>query len=624
MSDNQEKWVTYRDDPAGYNKQCYSQWLKLWERFKERNKENIQLANNYSQDLHDRKNDERLSRACLFIPLISPAMWSRIGYMLNLTFAVKEPIEVLPTDEGETFLQIAKNIKTLIHKYLQKDKFKLTCLEMKMAQELLPISFIKVAEFEESKKILEIEEPEMKEYPQAEVKLPKKKVWKSVKGQWRPTCILFTQDAVFYDPAPSRWFEKQFVGTVTSLTLGELVSRYDTKMYEPKKEDQSPMTKEEYIQAIKEKGEKWAIADDWNEEVQTSMAGESKEGTSWGTKYKVLENYHKVEDEEGNISRKITTSTGNLVLWDRDYPYEKLDIPDPFVPIIGYPVLNQVEGITTADMMKHLQHATNDFFNIIIDAGKYGIFPPRMRDSQCNVVSKQITAPGVEWVIDVPTGKTLEQCIRQLFTITPVGREFFEIIGVLRELAEIAGGAPMDILSAGISNPEETATKTVERTKGMNSRLSGINILQDVEIYKRIAYIMWIMTLERLSVDQKYPIGKGIEFGIGDLNGEFEFDVPHLSGMAERDLKVKKLQDLLLILKGTPFWSHPAMVPVIYGILEKISEYSLLSEFKEIFPVKLVKDLSTPIAPAGPEGGGPGAGGLMDMIKTMVLQRSMQ
>ena len=618
MADDKEKWITYKDDPAGYNKQCYSQWVKLWERFRERNKENVQLANNYSQDLHDRKNDERLSRACLFIPLISPAMWSRIGYMLNLTFAVKEPIEVLPVEEGEAPLKTAKNIKTLIHKYLQKDKFRLTCLEMKMAQELLPISFIKVAELEESKKVLTIETPTMdKEYPQADVKTSPKKVWKSVKGQWRPTCILFTQDAVFYDPAPSKWSEKQFVGTITPLTLGELAGRFDTFGYEPMKEEdgkQVPMTKEEFIQAIKEKGAKWTTGDDWNEEVQTSMGGESKEGTSWGTKYKVLENYHKVEDEDGNISRKITTSTGNLVIWDRDYPYEKLDIPDPFVPVIGYPVLNQVEGMTTADMMKHLQHAVNDFFNIIIDAGKYGIFPPKLRDSQANIVSKQITAPGVEWVVDVPPGKTLDQCVKQLFTITPVGKEFFEIIGVLRELAEIVGGAPMDILSAGVSNPNETATKTVERTKGMNSRLSGINILQDVEIYKRIAYIMWVMTLERLGVDQTYPVEKNVSFGINDLNGEFEFDVPHLSGMAERDLKVKKLQDLLTILQGTPFWAHPAMVPVIYGIIEKISEYSLLTEFSEIFPVEMVSYLSKPVPPAG---AGESPGGPLDMLKTI-------
>lgn len=626
MAGNVENWVTYKDSPARYNCQCYGQWLKLFERFKARIKENIQLANNYSQDLHDRKNDESLSRACLFIPLISPAIWSRVGYMLNLIFAVKEPIEVLPVEPNDTSMQMARNVKTLIHKYLQKDQFRLTCLDMKLAQEQYPISFIKVAEYEEEKKVLEIQDEKMEEYPQADIKLGKKKVWKTVKGQWRPTCVLWTQESVFYDTSLSKWNQKQFVGTVTPLTLGELVSRRKTMSYDVKDETGKSLTDSEFVKLIKEKGEKWTTQDDFNEEVQSSMAGETKEGTEWGTKYKVLENYHKVEDGDGNVMRKITTSTGDVTLWDRDYPYEKLDIPDPFVPVIGYPVLNRVEGISTADQMKHLQHAVNDFFNIIIDAGKYGLFPPRLRDSAYRIDSVQKTTPGAEWIVNVPPGGNLNDGIKQLFTITPPGTEFFAIINVLRELAEITGGAPQDILSGPASSPDETATKTTARVKGMNTRLTGINILQDVEILKRIAQIMWIMTLERLPYDKTYNVGEEQEFGIDDINGDFEFDVPHLSGLAEREAKIQKLQELLLSLKGTPFWNHPAMIPVIYLILKKLAEYSLLEEFAEIFPEELVAQIQAmPIGMGAPGEGIPTAGGSpMQALSGLITGGGMQ
>ncbi len=577
--------VAYKDNPASYNKQCYSEWKAFFDSlYQKRITENYQLANNYSQDLVDRKNDERLSRACLFIPIVNPAILSRSAYMTNTVFSVDQPIQAIPQEN--TSPEIAEKVTLLIHHYLEEDKFKLTFLNLKLAEEIYPISFLKISELEEEGKVLEIKE----EYytptvvPPVQTELGRYKHWVTKRKKWRPTITLWTQDSVFYDPSPAEWNQKTYVGTISYLTLPELIARKESMGYEFD------------VKTLEAKGEK-VKEEDFQNTLRSSV-GESKL-TEGSVQYKVLENFHIVVSDDGTIEKRITTTTGDITLLDRPFPYEKLNITDLFIPAIGYPMLNQVEGNTTVDLMKYLQHGINDFFNITIDAAKYALFPPRIRDSRVDIINKEIIAPGVVWIADLKnSGLDINNAEKQLFNITPVGSEFFTLVNVLRELAEIVGGAPHDILMGASSTPSEKATKTQYRAKGISSRLAGINFLMDAELLKRLGYVLWTITLEKLNLEEtiQLPREKGIvEVTLEDINGNLKFDVPHLTGIADREIKIARLEKLLVRL--TPLFQHPAMLPVFYRILRKIAEAELITDFDEMFPEEIITQMQSGITP---------------------------
>ena len=586
MPEDQQKSVLYKDDKARYNKQCVNQWQSWFDKFRDRIVENYQLLDNYSEDLAQRKADnarEKFVRACLFIPVVNPAVMARSADQMVKVWGVNEPISV--TDEDED-LKNPENVKDAIHWCFKKNKFIKTFFLMKMAQETLPISFLRVSEYEDEQISLKIEPKQYGETPQdrqAGVEITKEKKWKKTKGQWYPRITFLAPQYVFYDPEPNEWNKKSFLGTMIPLTLAELVSRKNTHDYKFNEAD------------LKSKGEKWA--DEFTNKLAAQAKQENKVTVVASTRYKVIENYHLVEDEKGNVQAKKTVTCGDLELFDDDFAYDKLKITDLFIPCVGYPIFNRVEGTTTIDLMKHLQHGINDFFNLVIDTAKYGLFPPNLRDSRAKIMSERKITPGGEQVVNMesmPSNSKLSDAFKQLFQISPTGKDFFALVNVLFERSEIVGAARLDILVGGESDPEEKATKTVMRKEGANKRLAGISLMQDVEILKQLAYVIWTMILERLKYDEEYKIGKK-SFKLENLMGELEFDVPHLSGIAERELRIMQLDKLLLILQAMPFFQHPAFMPVLYKVIQEKAKAELIPDFDEIFPENIITEIQAQI-----------------------------
>jgi len=395
---------------------------------------------------------------------------------------------------------------------------------------------------------------------------------------------------VFYEPEPRRWEDKTYVGLIIPLTLAELVARKETRDYDFS------------IETLKAEGDFIDEQSEFQDVLQSDIKREQK-GTVGPHKkrYRVLEMYHIVEKLDGTTEVKITTSCGKVTLLDRDFPYDKLQITDLFLPIVGYPILNRVEGNTTCDNMKYIQHAVNDFFNITIDFAKYGLFPPRLRDSRAKILSEQEVGPGVEWEVDMSwaqPGMSLQDVIGHIFESTPVGKEFFELISVLFDRAEVVSGTPEDLLMGATSDPEEKATKTNLRAQGAKGRLAGISLMQDVQTIKKLAYVLWTMRLERLAYGETYRIGteEETELKLEDINGRVVFGVPHLEGLAQKEMKRVRLDKLLADIVALPFGQRPEMLDVLYVLLQKRAELDLITDFEEIFPYELLQEIKNNMA----------------------------
>ena len=619
MADTTEKkWVDYKDDPAGYNIQCVEEWRKWFDKFSSRIEENTGLVNNYSQELADRKEDETFSRSALFVPVINPAVYARAANLSKLVWSVKEPIRAIP--QSGTPQQIANNVNDLVDDVLTRDDFQMTYIEQKLAQEQYPIAFLKVCEYEETEKRLELKPDYSYGIEDERFLLGIDKVWEEKKKGLRPTVELFTQEDVFYDPNASKWDEVRYIGTISYLTLGELVSRKKSMGYKFE------------ISELKQKGKLIGeTVEKFRERIATVSAEETKEDIASPNKYEVIENFHIVESPEGKIYSQLTVSCGILKLKDVPYPYEKLKIPDPFIRLIGYPVLKRIEGNTTTDFMKHIQHALNDSFNLKMDYEKYNLFPPVIKDHRITIVNDMEIAPGAVWDAMVPADgvTTVQSGFKQLYNVSPTGKDFFVLVNMLREIAEVVGNS-QESLTGATTDPEEKATKTKLRAQAAGTRLTGISLLIDVQVLKNLGRIIWTMVLERLGVGEKYKIDQGfdqegnpitLELGLDDLNGDLVFDVPHLSGLAERETKIEKLQKLFAIIAGLGI-AHPLMLKVIYGFLSKFAELDLVKEeFDEIFPPQVIDMIMQPQPMMPGAGGGapqPPTGG---MVPTQLLNQ---
>lgn len=594
MADEVSTFKAYKDDPAAWNKQCFSQWDSYWATFKERVRQNQLLMENWSDDLEERKNDDTLSRSCLFIPIVNPTVLSRAAHKSKLFWSVENPIRVKPKSK-QTPKENAENVQVYIADVLRKDGFKVTYLKKEIKSETWPIVFLCVSETEEESTGLDLqfEKLLLPDIPGFEDKIGPFKEWRAGKKQWRPTVTLRTQEEVFYDPLASDWEHKTYAGWWEDLTLGELVERQETMGYKFN------------VDVLKKDGEK-SEAYSFKEETKAAMEAETKSQGGGEPRWRVLQNYCLVENEEGKREWRFLVSSGKCVLKDVPFPYSLFKYP-PIVQIICYPGINDIEGICTVDLLKHIQHATNDAFNITYDANKYNIFPPLLEDSRVTIDEHKI-GPGVSWTVDMGnlSGKPSDY-IQQLYKVNPIGREFFVVLESLKGLAEQVAGAPQDLMQGLSGDKDEKATKTVLRAEATTTRMAGINILLEVEAMKRVAFLIWAITLERMGTEDKFEVSEGYsetgepitrEIGLTELMGEFVFSVPHLEGLADDEENARKLLEFWGVIREEPFFNpmNPLGLIARYKYIKLIAEKLRVPDFDKILPEEAVSQMVKQIA----------------------------
>ncbi|MFZ5559820.1 MAG: hypothetical protein ACOZAL_03435 [Patescibacteria group bacterium] len=575
----------YKQNPAEYQEECYNAWERYFKTFENRITENWQLFNNYSEELAGRKgiqdeSEEEFQHSCLFIPLVNPSVMSRVAYRKQLTFSVPKPLQAKALILGDQDSEInAPKVSSLINHQFYLNQLPNLWLYFLIAQETFPLVFLKVSEFDRTTKVLELG-TKMAKINGANIPLIESKRFTPKVQGWFPNISMWTMDSVFYDPYAYPFKTMPYIGTITPYTLSEIIANPKWKA-DPKK--------------IVAEGTKFDEKE-FRNILRTSASQESKEGSSKTVRYKILEGFHKIEKEDGTIVRKIVTSCGKLVLWERDYPYESMDIPDPFIPAVCYPLVNQIEGISTVDNLKYIQHGINGQINDLMDSSLYGNFSPTIWDDRAKIISQKKIFPGAQWFAKMDAvglqGLTVKDMFAKLYDIAPMSQQSLALINFLMERAEIAGKSPQDILSGVMSNPQEKATKTQARISAASTQISGLNISQDVEIFKELGRIMLSMTQERLGISESYPISKEqLNLGLQDLVGEFEFDVPHLSGLAEKEQKIAILKEFYALVSQDSLFQNPIGQKIKYEILKELAILAPLSEveIEKFLPENLVE-----------------------------------
>lgn len=563
---------------------CYNDW-DAWfnqEGYGDKIKENTQLFHGYSEDLAARKADKSLSRSSLFTPMVGPAVYAVAAHITQLTFAVDELL--VPKAVRGTPPEKAENVKDYLKDALNRNDFKVLFLHSAIARGLYPISFWSVSETQEEEVVAEKEEELYGGlFPGIGTSPDYSKQWGFQTKQWRPQIELRTQEEVFYDPWPTDWKNTQYNGLVMGLTKAEIKELYDNvNMGELEKDGeklQIPLGKR------KEEGTQ-----------ETEKAGKIE-------RFKVKKLRIKFEDEKGKLIKKIFTTCGKIKLKEEDWPYEKLDIPDVLIPLIGQPVVNRFEGTCTADLLKYPQHAVNHLINGAIDSFNYGLFSPQIWDSRVTLLNEMKIGPGTNLKVRFDDNTlNVNNCVKQLFDVSPVDEKYLALANMLIERANITANVPQDILLGGETDPREKATKTQMRAKGASTRIAGIDILMLVQALSRLSYTLWCMLYEELELGDVYRIesagdtGEASELTFDDIDGHFEFTVPHLSGYGDRERRATKLKEYYGAYGRDPILQHPQ---IRYNLMKEIAKAEDVPDFDKIFPPEIVEQIG--IKPEGTE-----------------------
>jgi hypothetical protein len=258
-----------------------------------------------------------------------------------------------------------------------------------------------------------------------------------------------------------------------------------------------------------------------------------------------------------------------------------------------YPSNNVVEGQSTTDLLKHLQHAYNDSFNMAYDATNYGIFPPILKDAGVNILNEMNVGPGVVWDVEMGArvGKPTDY-IGQMYQVSPMGKDFYILGTTIKAIADEVSGAHTDVMLGGATEKDEKATKTTLRAQGAITRLESVNIRSEVESIKRLAFLIWAVAIEGLAAGEEYELG--IETGRGEIqkltldgiNGRFEFAIPHLEGLAARQAEAEKLLAFWQIVANEVFFSPQTKVGLgaRYNYLKTLAENMEIQKVEELFP----------------------------------------
>lgn len=559
---------------------CYNDW-EAWfnqENYGDKTEENVGLFHGYSKDLADRKADKSLSRSCLFIPLVGPAVYAKAAHITQLTFAVDQLL--VPKAVRGTDPQKAENVKDYLKDALNKNDFKVLFLHSAIAQGLYSICFWSVSEIEEEEAVAE---KEMTMFGGIPLPGEFEKTWGLQTKQWRPVIELRTQEEVFYDPWPTNWKDTQYNGLVMGLTKSEIKELYDNVN----------------IKQLEKDGER----------LQIPLGKRKEEGTQETEKAGKIERFKvkklriKFEDEDGKVIKKVFTTCGKIELKKEDWPYKKLDIPDVLIPLIDQPVVNRFEGTSTADLLKYPQHAVNHLINGAIDSFNYGLFSPRIWDSRVTLLNEMKIGPGVNLKVKFSGGDlNVNTCTKELFDVSPVDEKYLALANMLIERANITANVPQDILLGGVTDPREKATKTQMRAKGASTRIAGINILMLVQALSRLSYTLWCMLYEELGLDDVYRIesagdtGEASELTFDGIDGHFEFTVPHLSGYGDRERRADKLKEYYGAYAKDPILQHPQ---IRYNLMKEIAKADDVPDFEKIFPPEIVKQIG--VKPEGEE-----------------------
>jgi len=592
--------------PGEFVEECFSEWKTHYDdNIRDTEKECLELFQNYSKRLAELKEDKFTKRSCLFIPMIMPHVLTRVAHFIGVLVGGDPFAKWLPLP-GST-MENAERLQNLVIRRFLGDKMeKIDDLsQLLSAAETRKVAWVKIRTERETWDELVVEQDELdfseieksKEeivatqeevglrvnlpIPDVGIPLRRKRNVKKMTGEEHPVWELLSAGAFFHDPYPSNRRNWLFCGDIKYVSSQYLRDMERKGFY---KNIQEAIDKEGV-------GAKPAYADDTILNRQQSgikgtipiEKGEHKHFLKecWA---RIPSNNPKEGKVTGESEIRVITTVNGVEVRNTKTPY--LQIMFPYVGFKAIALPNELEGMSTAEIERHLQHAKNDIYNQRIDAGTYAIHSPLQKDTRCKVLSDPIWAPNAVWNVE----KLKEYGgVQPMVNPQSAGmvRNWFAEDQAIEETAENLS-ASTDLVQGGtLVKADKTLGQAAMRHQGAMTRInlslvlysSGIIQILDMfsKIYQERIDLKKGMTYFTGRYENGIPIDENLNYD--NIRGRFKITMPYVTEYVDKSTQRLMWTMLFDRLRPDPIFMQP------------VRHYKLVERFLQSYSVKELEDL---------------------------------
>ena len=533
--------LSFQDDRETYLLAIYEEANKRNEKLQPVNEKNRLFYEGIDKFIEERATDPNVVRSAIFIPLLKPAIDTRVADPVTRLHERKRPVTLTPqnavadTQERE---HISKLEATLDRQLKESGYFPDGFAEHIQAAEIYRTpSAVKVGWRKVFQKKAVIRSEPMKLWGMSLPILKRKKVSFESVEVGRPYVEWLFPDEFLYQPNRSRFDDTDYCIHRMWKTEKQIQAMADEFDYDKGKVNR----------AIEE-------APSGDDGSQTSMRDtvEQEKGTAFDAGYKedkilVCEFYFCSYNGTEEIIKRVTMVANKYIVKTEN---SFKGVRFPFVLVTANPLPGTLEGLSSVDIGLPHQRLYNELANAHIDGITYRMFPPLLRRSGVNFTKPPRLGLGRQW--ELPDIKP--DAIRPLIENPGQAPDLLPAMQVVAgSLRNILGAE--DINQGTQANPYEKATSTKLRATYAARRASPIN--------KRYGLAIIEIAKMFIALNQQYA-DDGADWVV-----DVDIDVPSLTAITDPETEK---QDWLMILSTAsahPLYATPIGSRKLRNILEE-------------------------------------------------------
>lgn len=394
--------ISFEESPLKFCQHIYSESLNRYEDLEPINIENRLFYEGQDKNLDERKNNTRVVRSSIFIPLLTPAIDTRCGDVISRLEEREFPVRFTSSTKKPT--DIEKDQADWIEKTItgqMRDCGYLTDIfkEHMLAAEMYRTpAAVKVGWENGTKRVAELSEPSLFEQARALAtgKQIKPKVRFVNKDIGRPYVEYLYPEEFLYQPYISMFQEDStYAMHALWLPYNELEVRakelnYDLDKIRQFRDDVN--NTESSKSGESHESERDKVAD----EKEVPYDDGYRDG-----KFLLVENYILTYSDDGDEVIRLVVTVGNKhIVYNRKTPFQGIRFP--FVTLVANRLPGTIEGMSSIDRGKFLQRLYNEIFNSYLDGVTYRIFPPFKAGVGMSFEKEPIYGPAQIWRVNDP------------------------------------------------------------------------------------------------------------------------------------------------------------------------------------------------------------------------------
>lgn len=540
-----EEYKDIEKDPLNYIRECYREGERRVDDLKEYNETNRLLYEGIDEDLEDRANDKKVKRSALLVPLLKPAIDTRVAEVLTRVDDRELPVTVRPSGMKPTqdeWIRCQGIERALNIQLRDAGYFPAGFGEHVLGAEIYRTpSVVKVGWMETKQKVARTIQPSPAQYITSVLRtgrIPKSRVeFHDEYNGGKPFVEWLWPDEFLYQPNKSKFEDCEYAIHRIWLSPDEL-------LYRAKMLDYDIEEVKRYCENNKGGfGENDAMADEIEDRRGTGFERSRRDG-----KIMLTENYCALIDEDGDEVVKLIVALDNkAVIQNKRSPYKGIRFP--FVPLIANPLPGTLEGLSSMDLGAPLQTIYNEMFNSYLDGISYRLFPILLKAAGVSFNGKPTISPGAMWEITDMEG--VAPLIRDLPTLPDLPSLMEAIAGKLRDSLNAH-----DISQGFQTQQYEKAASTKLRAMGAATRATPT--------HKRYAKAAVEVAKMVIALNQQYA-PNGVDW-VQDVI----LDVPSLTNV--NDPEQEKQDTIMLIsqMQASPLYQNPLGVSKIRNAWEDL------------------------------------------------------